>query len=186
MSKKKDETKSAKAAPTGGDLLPPVAPPGATETKKSNVAQPPSAVNQEKSSASSVPSVADNQKPPRDYTPNPVVTETPVACPRCKSTKSRVTHTTRFPHRPLHVNGKTYPGRIVRRRICEKCARHFVSNAPIEAEPQHPKPTPCHLCDGRGMFPRDEKRNTRARLCPACNGSGLQKEATADAEIATG
>jgi len=60
------------------------------KSKKANVAQPPPAVNKNKSSVPSVPSVAaDDQKPPRQYTPNPVVTEIPIACPRCKSTKSK-------------------------------------------------------------------------------------------------
>ena len=140
------------------DLLPPEAP--------ADVAQPPSGVDDK-----------------RQYTPNPVVTEIPIACPRCKSTKSKVTKTTSFPHRPLQIAGKTYPGRIVRRRICRMCARHFVSNAPLEVEPPLPKPVPCATCKGSGALPRTDKRK-KAILCPDCNGSGVLKEATENTEEA--
>ena len=66
----------------------------------------------------------------RSYEPNPIVTEIPATCPRCKSMKSKVLCTTNFPHRPLSAGNVVYPGRTTRRRICDDCGCRFISNAP--------------------------------------------------------
>ena len=67
----------------------------------------------------------------RAYATNPVVTEIPATCPRCGSTQSHVTKSTRFHNRPIRINGITYPARISRRRTCDLCACRFISNAPL-------------------------------------------------------
>ena len=73
-----------------------------------------------------------NQNPPRPYTTNPVVTEAPATCPRCHSTKSKVTKSTPFPNRPIRIGDRTFRGSVLRRRTCAKCGRRYVSRAPLE------------------------------------------------------
>jgi len=140
-------------------------------------------------------------KPKRDYQPNPVVKEIPAICRRCGGTESNVTKTTKFPRRPLDINGKRYPGRIVRRRTCKACGLHFLSNAPLAADPAPPPPEPCALCGGAGMWAPDgqtpwsewiKDAHNAARvsatglkpgICAGCHGSGRAPEpAPEDAE----
>lgn len=179
MAKKKTGMQAAKTDKAAqGDLLPPDANVAAQKAGEKSAKPAPDAATTPPPDAPPV----DETKGKRDYTPNPVVTEIPVSCPRCKSTNSRITKTTTFPHRPLEIAGKTYPGRICRRRTCLKCGRRYVSNAPYEPEPKPTPPKPCDLCDGRGMFPRDPKTGAKARLCPACDGSGLEETLAEDAK----
>ena len=170
MAKKKDSKKQAQT----GDLLPPDANVAAQKAGEKSAKPAPDAATTPPPDAPPV----DETKGKRDYTPNPVVTEIPVSCPRCKSTNSRITKTTPFRHRPIEIAGKTYPGRIVRRRICLKCGRRYVSNAPIEAPPKPAPPVPCETCAGTGALARNDKRK-KASLCPDCAGTGF-KDAPAE------
>jgi len=67
----------------------------------------------------------------RAYQSNPVVPEIPALCPRCGSAESEVSHTYRFPARPLQIGDARYPGRVCRRRRCLACDRRYISNAPL-------------------------------------------------------
>ncbi|MBA7709435.1 hypothetical protein ES703_118353 [subsurface metagenome] len=67
----------------------------------------------------------------RPYEANPTVVEVPVACPRCGGINRTVTKTHRFPHRPLRIGDKTWPGRTIRRCRCTDCGRAFNVSSPL-------------------------------------------------------
>lgn len=64
-------------------------------------------------------------------TRQPEVIRWPAFCPKCQGIERIVLRADPFPHRPLLIGDRLFPGRTVRRVQCKKCGTRYKENEPL-------------------------------------------------------